>query len=168
MAEVVGEIAPVGGVQQDQVGVVARCEPAFAVRPAEHVGGVDRARAERLGGRELQLGGGERADEWEALAEGAAGVEVGREGDGGARVHQPPPRRHPPSQEECARGKQYRGDAATGECSNALVTGCLQVVDRARAELDRERHRSLLGELVAVETECEPGVEAGGQVPARV
>ena len=39
--------------------------------------------------------------------------------------------------------------------------GRLEVVDRARPELDRELHRAELGELVAVEAKREPRVAAG-------
>ena len=76
--------------------------------------------------------------------------------------------RHRPSEEERARREQHAGDVARGECCDAVVAGRLQVVDRARAELDRERDRSLLGELVAVEPEREAGVAAGGQIAARL
>ena len=44
---------------------------------------------------------------------------------------------------------------------DAVVAGRLEVVDRARAELDRERDRALLRELVAVEAEREAGFAAG-------
>ena len=42
------------------------------------------------------------------------------------------------------------------------------MVDRSRAELDRERDRPLLGELVAVQAEREPGVTARLEVAARL
>ena len=42
------------------------------------------------------------------------------------------------------------------------------MVDRARAELDRERDRALLGELVAVQAQREAGVAARLEVAARL
>src|SRR6185436_9977483 len=50
-AEVVGEIAPVRGIEQDDVGVVARREAAGPVGAAEDVRGVHRARREDFGRR---------------------------------------------------------------------------------------------------------------------
>ena len=43
---------------------------------------------------------------------------------------------------------------------------CLEMVDRPRAELDRQRDRPLLGELIAVHPKCETGGPAGFEVTA--
>ena len=42
------------------------------------------------------------------------------------------------------------------------------MVDRAGAELDRERNGACLGELVAVEAQREPRVAAGDEIAARL
>src|SRR6186997_370157 len=46
--QVVGQVAPIGGVEQDDVGVIARREAADPVRSAEDVSGVHGARGESL------------------------------------------------------------------------------------------------------------------------
>src|SRR3990170_8780716 len=74
--EVVGEVAPVGRVEEHGVGRVPDGEPAEPVGPPEHVGGVDGARRERLAGREAKLGARERTDHGKALAERAPRVEI--------------------------------------------------------------------------------------------
>ena len=55
-----------------------------------------------------------------------------------------------------------------GERAHAVGAGRLEVVDRPCAELDRERDRALLGELVAVQAQREPGVAARLEVAARL
>src|SRR5206468_2342039 len=55
-------------------------------------------------------------------------------------------------------------DVALCERTHAVLPRRLEVVDGACAELDRERDRTLLRELVAVEAQCEPGVLARPQV----
>src|SRR5512146_2289057 len=62
-AEVVGEMTPVRGVEQDEVGVEPRGDPPAAVGAPEHVRGVERAGGQRLGRRQVELGAGDRADE---------------------------------------------------------------------------------------------------------
>lgn len=49
----VGEVAPVGGREQVEVGDVAGRDPAEPVGAAEDVGGVDGAGGERFGGAEV-------------------------------------------------------------------------------------------------------------------
>src|SRR5919106_5811144 len=81
-AEVVREVAPVVGGEEDEVGVVTGLDAALPVRPGEDVRGVHGAGGERL--RRLEppeLRARERAHEREALAERAARVEVRGEGD---------------------------------------------------------------------------------------
>ena len=140
----VREVAPVGRVEQDDVGAVARREPPEPVGAAEHVRRVDRAGRERLRRRELQLRRRERAAERQALAERAARVEVGRERDGRAGIDERAARRHRPAEEERARGQQHADDVARGERAHAVGARRLEVVDRARPELDRERDRAAL------------------------
>ena len=106
--------------------------------------------------------------ERQALAERAARVEVGGERDGGAGVDEGAPRRHRPAEEERARREQDADDVARRERPHAVRSRRLEVVDRPRAELDRERDRTLLGELVAVEPQREAGVAARLEVAARL
>src|SRR5204863_1847875 len=54
------------------------------------------------------------------------------------------------------------------ERADAVVARRLEMVDRARAKLDRERDRALLRELVAVQTKREPGSAASLEKPARL
>src|SRR5262249_25087770 len=65
--------------------------------------------------------------------------------------------RHRPTEEERACGEEHADDGAPGERAHALVAGRLEVVDRPRAELDRERDGPLLRELVTVEAKLEAG-----------
>ena len=161
-------MAPVGRTEQHEVGAVAGREPAETVGAPEHVRRVDGARRQCLRRREPQLRRGERAAERQALAEGAARIEVGRERHRCARVDEGARRRHRPVEEERARRQHDPDDGARGERAHAVVSRGLEVVDRARAELDRERDRPLLGELVAVEAQREAGVPARFEVPARL
>src|SRR5690349_16838472 len=139
--EVIGEVAPVGGPEEGDVGPEAGREPT-AVLPAEDVGRVDRAGSERLCGRQLQLGRRERADERQALAERAPGVEVRRERDCGAGVDESPRRRLRAVEEERARRQEDADDVARAEGGDAGRARRLEMVDGARAELDREGDRS--------------------------
>ena len=66
--EVVREMAPVGRVEQDQVGIEAGRDAAGPVGPAEHVRGVDGASRQRLRGRQVELRRCQPADERKALA----------------------------------------------------------------------------------------------------
>src|ERR671919_2375174 len=79
--EMVGEVAPVGDVEEHEVGVETGLDPPGAVGAAEYVRGVDRAGRERLGGRHSQLRAREAHDHREALAEGATRVEVAGQRD---------------------------------------------------------------------------------------
>ena len=68
-------MAPVRSVEEENVGPVARREPAY-VSQAEDVRGVGRAGAEGLGGGEAEAGTGQVHHQRQRLAEGASGVEV--------------------------------------------------------------------------------------------
>src|SRR5205823_3991607 len=129
------------------------------------VGGVDGAGRERLGGRELELRRRERAAQRQALAEGAAGVEVGRERDGRARLDERAAGRRRPSEEERTRRQEDRDDRTGRERLDPSCARRLEMVDRARAELHSERYRALLGELVAVEAKREARVAARLEIP---
>src|SRR5207253_9746585 len=116
----------------------------------EHVGGVDRARWECFSRREMELRRGERTDKREALAEGAAGVEVRRQRHCCAGIDEPSRGRHWPVEKERARGQKYADDVTLGERPDPLFARRLQMVDGAGAELDCEWDRAGLRELVAV------------------
>ncbi len=138
------------------------------MREPEDVGRVDRDGGQGLLGSQVELGAGERADERQARRERAARVEVRRERDRGAGVGERPARRHRPIEEERARRQEHAHDVARGERPDSGSTRRLEVVDRARPQLDRERDRAALRELVAVEAQREPGVAAGDQIAARL
>ena len=68
----IGEVAPVGCLEERQVGGVPGRDPPQRVAAAEDMSGVDGAGGKRFRRAQVQLRGGERADEREALAEGAS------------------------------------------------------------------------------------------------
>ena len=76
--------------------------------------------------------------------------------------------RHRPVEEERARGEQDAHDLARRQAPHAVVARRLEMIDRARAELDRERDRPALGELIAVQPQCEPGVAARCEIAPRL
>ena len=163
--EVVREVAPVGCVDQDEVGPEPGGDPATVVE-AEDVGGVDGAGGQCLLGREGELGACERADDREALAECAPGVEVGGERDGRSGVDERARRRHRPREGERGDGQEDGDDVAGGEKRDAVAPGRLEVVDRPRTELDRERYRAHLGQLVPVDAQLEARSPTREQVQA--
>jgi len=75
---------------------------------------------------------------------------------------------YPPAEEKGAGRKQDTCDVAGGELRHAGRPGGLEVVDRSRAELDREPDRARFRELVAVQTQGQPGVAARFEVAARL
>ena len=89
-----------------------------------------------------------------ALAERAAGVEVGRERDRRAGVDERAAGRHRAAQDRARRPEQH-AVTSLGRAPRRLRARSLEVVDGARAELDRQRDRADLGELVAVEAQSE-------------
>ena len=140
-----------------------RREPADLIRPSEHPGRVHRARCERLARRHAEHRAGERHHDGKRVAERASGIEIGRERHDRPAVDQRPGGRLRAAQVERRHREQHGADIACGERGDAGRTGCLEVVDRPRAELDRERDRARLGELVAVQ----PGDEAVARSPPR-
>src|SRR3954466_16108996 len=101
-AEVVGEIPPVGCVEEHDVRVVAGSEAPQPPGPTEDICRVDSAGRKGLRGRKLELSRRERAHEREALAGGAARIEVRRELDEGAGFDERPRRWNRPGEEKRA------------------------------------------------------------------
>src|SRR5215213_8491674 len=81
-AKVVGEVAPVGGVEDANVGFIAGRQATDIIK-TEHLGGVYSTRPQRLSGGEREAGTGEVHYQRQRLAEGASGIEVRGEGDDG-------------------------------------------------------------------------------------
>ncbi len=108
------------------------------------------------------------ANQRKRLAEGAPGVEVGRERDGGTGIHERPCGWHRTSEEQCARGQEDRNDVTLPECRDTVRTGGLEMIDRPRTELDREPDRTQLRELIAVQPELEPGTTTGREIFTRL
>src|SRR5438270_14044233 len=79
-----------------------------------------------------------------------------------------PRRRHGTTEEECAGRQENRDDIGGGERIDPFRTRRLEMVDGPRAELDRQRDRAELGELVAVEAKRKAGIAAGLEVAARL
>jgi len=129
------------------------------------VRGVHRHPGERLLGGEAQLGTGERRNDGEAFAEGAPGVEVGRERDDRSGVDERAGGRHRPVEVQRRHGEQHGRDTAASERCDAVRPRRLEMVDRPGAELERKRDRSHLGELVSVESERKPRPRAGFEIP---
>ncbi len=100
------------------------------------MGGVHGARHESLLGGKSELRAGERADERQAFAEGASGVEIRRQRDCGSRICESPGRWHRPSEKERAGRQENADDIAVGKGVDAGRAGALEVVHRTRAELD--------------------------------
>ena len=61
-------------------------------------------------------------------------------------------------EEERARRQQDADDVARRELPDPVVPGHLEVIDGTGAELDRQRDRPLLGELIAVKPENQASV----------
>ena len=160
------EVPPVRNVQQEEVRVEARRQSPLAVRPPEDVRRVHRARRERFGRREPELGAREGADERQAFAKGASRVEVRGKRDCGARVDELARGRHRTPEKQRARRQQHADDVAVRERCDSRLARRLEVVDRACAELDRQRDRTSLRELVAVEAQREAGVAARALIDA--
>ena len=77
-------------------------------------------------------------------------------------------RRHRTAEEKRARRQQHAGDIAPCERADAGGARRLEVVDRARAELERERDRAALRELVAVQPQRKACVAARLEIAARL
>src|SRR6185312_14016961 len=167
-AQVIGEVAPVGGVEEDDVGGIAGSEPTDTVRAAEHVRRVDCARGECFRGTHVHLRAGERAHDRQALAEGAPRVEVGREYDDGTLVDQRARVRHRAAEEERRDREQHGGDVGPREVARAFLAGRLEVVDAHRTEVDRKRHASAFRELVRVEAQTKAGRAARLEIAPRL
>ena len=163
----VGEIAPVGCAEQRHVGPHPGREPA-AVGRADHVRRVDRHRDEGLLGGEVELRAGERCNQRQAGRERAARVEVRRERDRRARIDERTGGRHRAIEEQRARRQQHGRHVARAERARTVCAGRLEMIEAASTELDGEGDRAALGELVAVQAQCEPGRRARLQVPSRL
>src|SRR3954452_13720890 len=101
----------------------------------------------------MELGRRERADERQAFRKRAAGVEVAGESNRRPGVDQGTRGRHRTVEEERARRKQDAGDVTGCEGCDPVCPGRLEMVDGTRAELNRDRDRARLRELVAVQAE---------------
>ena len=109
------------------------------------------------------------------LAERTARIEVGGERDRAAGIDELSGARHRTPQHERSHREKHADDVARRELLDPFVARRLEVVDGASAELDRERDRALLGELVTVQAKLETGSAAcveiapcllGGEGPA--
>src|ERR671918_136405 len=166
--EMVGEVAPVGDVEEHEVGLETGLDPSCAVAAAKDVRGVDRAGRERLGRRHPHLRAREAHDDWEALAEGAARIEVGSQRDDRTRVNEVARRRHRATEEESRRREQHGRDVARPQDPNSFRPGRLQMVDAPGTEADCELDPARLRELVGVEAEDQAGLRAGGEIATRL
>jgi hypothetical protein len=106
------------------------------------------------------------ADDREALAKRAPGIEVRRQGDRRARVDHRPRLRHRTVEEERARREHDADHVARGKGGDARLARRFEMVDRPRADFDRERYGAELCELVAVQAQCQPCLPAGSQIAA--
>src|SRR5918994_2330011 len=165
--EVVGEVAPVGRVEDKHVGPVARREPAD-VGEREDVSRIRRAGAQSLRGGEPEAGAGGGHDEGGRFAEGAAGGEVRGEGHDGSLLDEQTSWGGGKMQEQPARREQHCGDVAAGQEACSVFARVLQVVHATGAELGGERYRPALGELVGVHPEREAVVGARPKKPPRL
>src|SRR5206468_13002787 len=85
-SEVLGELAIVGDVEDDEVGAFPDFERAGAVGAAQGVRSVDGGGRDGFGGGQLHLEAGDGDHGLHVVSRGAARMKVRREGDGGAGV----------------------------------------------------------------------------------
>src|ERR671917_1543261 len=107
----VGEVAPIRGVEEEHIRFVAGREPAD-VFGAEHVRRVGRAGAEGFCWREPETGARQVHHQRQRLAEGAPGVEVGGERQDRSLVSQEAGRREGQVEEEPASWEEYGRNVA--------------------------------------------------------
>ena len=137
---------------------------------AEHVRGVHGARGQRLLPALMpQLRGRERADERQAFAEGAAGIEVGCERNDAPGVDERPRRRHRPAEEQRARRQEHAVDVAPRQRRGRrrLPVASRWSTERAPSSI-ASGIAPRLGELVAVQAQREAGCPAGLEVAPRL
>src|SRR5215218_11021054 len=115
----VGEVAPVWGVEEKHISLVAWRKLAD-VFGAEHVRRVDRAGAEGFCWREAEAGARQVHHQRQRLAEGASGVEVSGERQDRSLVGKKACRRQGEVEKESARGEQHGRDVAL--CQKASVS----------------------------------------------
>jgi hypothetical protein len=115
----------------------------------------------------VELGRGEAADERQALAERAARIEVGRERDGAPASTSARAGGIGRSRKRALAGSRTPTTSLAASARAGLARR-LEVVDRPGAELDRERDRSELVELIAVQPQRETRVTTGLEVAARL
>ena len=83
------------------------------------------------------------------------GIEVGREREQAAGVDERARRRQRAPERQRGGRQRHADDVGGGQLGDALGPGRLEMVERARPELDREIERTDLGELVAVQAQRE-------------
>ena len=125
----VGEVAPVRGSQEDEIGGVTGRDTTGLSAATQDVGCVDGARGQGLCRSQVELRDRERGDQRKALAERAAGIEVGRKSDHRPRVDERATRRHRPVEIERAGREQDGRDVGGCERADAGLAGRLEVVD---------------------------------------
>src|SRR5215207_941405 len=130
----VGEVAPVRGVEEEHVSPVAWREPA-GVFGAEHVRRVGRAGAEGFCWSEPEAGARQVHHQRKRLAEGASGVEVGGERQDRSLVGQETCRREGQVEEEPASGEEYGRNVALCQQDGRFILRRFQVVYATGAEL---------------------------------
>src|SRR5215217_6319086 len=163
----VGEVAPVWGIEEEHISLVAWREPAD-VFGAEHVRRVGRAGAEGFGWREPQAGVCQVHHQRQRLAEGASGIEVRGERQDRSLVGQETGRREGQVEEEPASGEEYGCYVAPRQQDGRFMLRSFQVVYATGAELEGQRDRTPLGELVRMEAEREPVPLARLEVVSRL
>src|SRR5215210_1060902 len=163
----VGEVAPVWGVEEEHISLVAWREPAN-IFGAEHVRRVCRAGAEGFCWREFEAGARQVHHQRQRLAEGASGVEVRGERQDRSLVGQEAGRREGQIEEESAGGQEYGRNVAPRQQDGRFMLRSFQVVYATGAELYGQRDRTPLGELVRVEAEREPVLLARLEVAFRL
>src|SRR5918995_2981531 len=163
----VSEVAPVWGVEEEHISLVAWREPAD-VFGAEHVRRVGRAGAEGFCWREPEAGACQVHHQRQRLAERASGVEVRGERQDRSLVGQEAGRREGQVEEESARGEKYGRNVAPRQQESRFMLRSFQVVYAAGAELEGQRDRTPLGELVRMQAEREPVLPARLEVASRL
>src|SRR5215212_208864 len=159
----VGQVAPVWGVEEEHISLVAWREPAD-IFGAKHVRRVCRAGAEGLCRREPETGTRQVHHERQRLTEGTPWVEVGGERQDRSLVGQEAGRGEGQVEEEPASGEEHSRYVAPRYQDGRFMLRSFQVVYATGAELEGQRDRTPLGELVGMQPGREPVLLARLQV----
>src|SRR5215217_734082 len=151
----VGDVAPVWGVEEEHISLVAWREPAD-IFGAKNVRRVCRAGAEGFCRREPETGTRQVHHQRQRLTERTPWVEVGGECQDRSLLGQEAGRGEGQVEEEPASGEEHSRYVAPRYQDGRFMLRSFQVVHATGAELEGQRDRTPLGELVGMQPGREP------------